>query len=101
MALDEELRKQCLIELDRKRRAFIGKAVPEAGDLFNNIQETIKESADAIQHLVGLAPGGLKNDTGQELMRGRQELLEAISAMQEGLGQLNHELAQRKIEIID
>jgi len=33
-------------------------------------------------------------------MRGRQELLEAINAMQTGLGQLNHELSRRGIEFI-
>jgi hypothetical protein len=101
MALDEEYRKQCLIELDRKRKSIIGEINPAAGDMNASVQNTIKETAEAIQHLVALAPGGLTDDSDQELMRGRQELLEAIGAMQGGLAQLNHELSRRKIEIIE
>lgn len=101
LALDEEYRKQCLIELDRKRRSIIGDVAPMEGDVMDNLQETIKETSEAISHLVKLAPGGLTDDTDQELLRGRQELLEAIKAMQAGLSQLNHELGQRSIEIIE
>lgn len=101
MALDEEYRKQCLVELDRKRKSIIGEVATETGNLLKNIQATIKETSEAIQHLVGLSPGGLADDSDQELLRGRQELLEAIGAMQRGLGQINHELAQRKIEVIE
>ena len=101
LALDEEYRKQCLIELDRKRRSIVGDVDPESGDILNSLQSTIKETSEAIQHLVALAPGGLTDDSDQEIMRGRQELIEAITVMQGGLAQLNHELERRKIEIID
>jgi len=47
-----------------------------------------------------LPSNGLGDDPDQDLMRGRQELLEAINAMQTGLGQLNHELSRRGIEFI-
>lgn len=100
MALDEEYRKQCLVELDRKRRTIVGDAVAEQGDILQSVQNTIKETAEAIAHLVALAPGGLGDDTDQALLLARQELLEAIDAMQADLGQLNHELARRDIEII-
>jgi hypothetical protein len=100
MALDETYRKQCLVELDRKRRTIIGEVLPEEGDILQNVQDTIKETAEAIQHLVALAPGGLTDDSDRQLLRGRQELLEAIRAMQAGLAQLDHELARRDIEII-
>lgn len=100
MALDEEYRKQCLIELDRKRRTIIGEVALEQGDILASLQITIKETSEAIAHLAALAPGGLGDDTDQDLMRGRQELLEAINAMQTGLGQLNHELSRRGIEFI-
>ena len=101
LALDEKYRKQCLVELDRKRRSIVGRVHPEEGDMLQSVQATIKETAEAIQHLVALAPGGLGDDSDSELLRGRQELQEAISAMQNGLAQLNHELAQRNIEIIE
>ncbi len=101
MALDEEYRKQCLIELDRKRRTIIGDVTPADGDMLLSLQNTIKETSEAIQYLVGLAPGGLTDDTDHDLLRGRQELMEAINAMQIGLGQLDHELSNRDIEIID
>ena len=39
-----------------------------------------------------LAPNGLKDDSDQELLRGRQELQEALASMQNGLAQLEHEL---------
>ena len=100
MALDENYRKQCLVELDRKRKTIIGEVDPEEGDILESLQNTIKETAEAIQHLVALAPGGLSDDSDHDLMRGRQELLEAIKAMQDGLSQVDHELARRKIEII-
>lgn len=100
LALDEEYRKQCLIELDRKRRWIIGDIVPEEGDILTSVQSTIKETSEAINHLVALAPGGLGDDTDQALLRARQELLEAIEAMQNGLAQLDNELSRRKIEII-
>lgn len=101
LALDEEYRKQCLIALDRKRRSIIAGAAPFEGNLIENVQRTIKETSEAISHLVALAPGGLSDDSDAEILRGRQELLEAISAMQQGLAQLNHELARRAIEIIE
>ena len=101
MSLDEEYRKQCLVELDRKRRTIIGKAAAEQGDILRSLQITIKETSEAILHLVALAPGGLGDDSDQDLLRGRQELLEAITAMQNGLGQLDHELSRRNIEFID
>ena len=100
MALDEEYRKQCLIELDRKRRSIIGEVALQQGDILESLQTTIKETSEAIAHLVALAPGGLGDDTDQDLLRGRQELMEAISAMQNGLGQLDHELSRRGIEFI-
>lgn len=101
LALDEDYRKQCLIELDRKRRSIVGDVDPASGDILNSLQSTIKETSEAIQHLVALAPGGLTDDTDQQIMRGRQELVEAINAMQGGLAQLNHELERRQIEILD
>jgi len=101
MALDEEYRKQCLIELDRKRRSIVGEVTPAEGDILASLQNTIKETSEAIQHLVALAPGGLTDDSDQDLLRGRQELIEAINAMQNGLGQLDHELSRRQIEIIE
>jgi hypothetical protein len=100
MALDEEYRKQCLIELDRKRKSIVGEVKPAEGDLLDSIQITIKETAEAIQHLVKLAPGGLGDDSDQDLLRGRQELLEAIAAMQNGLAQLDNELEHRDINIV-
>ncbi len=101
MALDDEYRKQCLVELDRKRRLIVGEIAPAEGDILLSLQNTIKETSEAIQHLVALAPGGLGDDTVQDLLRARQELIEAITAMQVGLGQLEHELSRRDIEIIN
>ena len=101
LALDEEYRKNCLIDLDRKRRTIVSQALPEGGDMMNSVQVTIKETSEAIQHLVKLAPNGLGDDSDQDLMRGRQELLEAIEAMRNGLAQLDHELSKRNIDIID
>lgn len=101
LALDEEYRKQCLIALDRKRRTVIADVTPTQGNLVESVQRTIKETAEAISHLVALAPGGLNDDSDAEIMRGRQEVLEAISAMQHGLAQLNQELARRSIEMIE
>lgn len=102
LALDEEYRKQCLIELDRKRKIIVGGAMQnDEADMLLSVQNTIKETADAIQHLVALAPGGLTDDSDQQLLRGRQELLEAIGSMQGGLAQLNSELSRRHIEILD
>ncbi len=100
MALDEEYRKQCLVELDRKRKSIISDVSPEDGDIIASVQQTIKETSEAIQHLVALAPNGLSDDSEQDLMRARQEVLEAIRAMQHGLAQLDNELAQRDIEIL-
>jgi hypothetical protein len=100
-SLDEEFRKQCLIELDRKRRTIVGELATEEGDILVSLQNTIKETAEAILHLVALAPGGLGDDSDQDLLRGRQELIEAISAMQNGLGQLDRELSRRDIEFIE
>lgn len=100
MALDEEYRKQCLIELDRKRKTIIGEVSQEEGDILESLQVTIKETAEAIQHLVALAPGGLGDDSDHDLLRGRQELIEAIKAMENGLGQVDKELSRREIEII-
>ncbi len=105
MALDEEYRKQCLIALDRKRRTIVGDIEPgeqetREGDALASLQITIKETSEAIQHLVALAPGGLGDDSDQALLRGRQEIIEAISAMQTDLKQLNQELTSRDIEIV-
>lgn len=100
MALDEQYRKQCLVELDRKRRSIVGDVLPLDGNIISAVQATIKETAEAIQHLVALAPGGLTDDSDQDLLRARQEILEAIGAMHDDLAQLNHELARRNIEII-
>jgi len=100
MALDEEYRKQCLIELDRKRRSIVGEVRPVEGDIVGSVQQTIKETAEAIQHLVALAPGGLGDDTDQALLRGRQELMEAIDAMRHGLAQVDNEPSNREIKIV-
>ncbi len=101
LSLDEEYRKQCLVELDRKRRSIIGEVEPANGDILNSLQSTIKETSEAIAHLVALAPGGLGDDSDQQLLRARQEVIEAINAMQGGLAQLDHELSSRSIEIIE
>ena len=69
-------------------------------DLLDSVQETIKETSEAIAHLVKLAPNGLQDDSDQELLRGRQEIQEAIASMQNGPAQLEHEFTQRKIEIV-
>ena len=100
-ALDDEYRKQCLVELDRKRRIIVGDVTPAEGDILLSLQNTIKETSEAIQHLVVLAPGGLGDDSIQDLLRARQELIEAITSMQVGLGQLDHELSRRDMEIIN
>ncbi|MFP6808850.1 MAG: hypothetical protein VB957_16970 [Pseudomonadales bacterium] len=100
MALDEEYRKGCLIEMDRKRRTIIGEVTPAEGDVLISLQHMIKETSEAIQHLVALAPGGLSDDSDKELLRARQEVIEAIDAMQFGLAQIDHELSSRDIEIL-
>jgi hypothetical protein len=100
MALDEEYRKQCLVELDRKRQSIIGSSRPGEDDLMLSLQSTIKETAEAIQHLVALAPGGLEDDTDTALLRARQEIIEATSALDGGLALLNAELEKRGIEIV-
>jgi hypothetical protein len=101
MALDEEYRKPCLVELDLKRRSIIREVPPRDGDILASVQAAIKETSEAISHLVALAPGGLRDDSEQDLLRARQETMEAISALQGGLGQLDHELSLRNIEIVD
>lgn len=100
MALDEEYRKQCLVELDRKRRSIVGATSSQEIDLMVSLQSTIKETSEAIQHLAALAPGGLEDDSDTDLLRGRQEIIEAISALEEGLSLLNDELRKRDIEIV-
>ncbi|MDA0273460.1 MAG: hypothetical protein O3C68_09445 [Proteobacteria bacterium] len=100
MALDEEYRKQCLVELDRKRRSIVGATSSQNLDLMVSLQATIKETSEAIQHLAALAPGGLGDDSDAEIMRGRQEIIEAISALEKGLSLLNDELRKRDIEVI-
>lgn len=102
MALDEEYRKACLVELDRKRRSIVGEgADAEEADLMLSLQSTIKETAEAIQHLAALVPGGFGDDSDAELLRGRQEMLEAIASLEHGLSQIDKELQKREIEIID
>ena len=102
MALDEEYRKQCLIELDRKRHSIVGDgSTGQNADIMMNLQSTIKETAEAIQHLAALVPGGLGDDSEQDLMRGRQEILEAIASLEGGLSLLNDELTRRDIEIVN
>ena len=101
MALDEEYRKPCLVELDLKRRSIIREVLPREGDILASVQAAIKETSEAISHLVALAPGGLVDDSDQDLLRARQETIEAISALQGGLGQLDHELSLRNIEIVE
>jgi hypothetical protein len=79
----------------------VGEVAPAEGDILLSLQNTIKETSEAIQHLVVLAPGGLGDDSDHDLLRARQELIEAITSMQVGLGQLDHELSRRDIEIIN
>ena len=100
MALDEEYRKACLVELDRKRRSIVGDSSQEEADLMLSLQSTIKETAEAIQHLAALVPGGFGDDSDADLLRGRQELLEAINVLQHGLSLIDGELARRDIEVI-
>ena len=47
-----------------------------------SLQSTIKETSEAIQHLAALVPGGLEDDSVTELLRGRQEILEAIDSLE-------------------
>jgi len=100
MALDEEYRKQCLVELDRKRRSIVGATSSQEIDLMMSLQSTIKETSEAIQHLAALVPGGLEDDSDTDLLRGRQEVIEAISALEKGLSLLNDELSKRDIEVV-
>jgi len=100
MALDEEYRKPCLVELDLKRKSIILEVLPHGGDILASVQIAIKETSEAIAHLVALTPNGLQDDSDQELLRARQETIEAITSLQDGLAQLDHELSQRNIEII-
>jgi hypothetical protein len=100
MALDEEYRKQCLVELDRKRQSIVGSTSSVEQDLMLSLQSTIKETSEAIQHLAALVPGGLEDDSDTDLLRGRQEVIEAIQALENGLALLNDELAKRNIEIV-
>ncbi|MAV25599.1 MAG: hypothetical protein CMQ05_05710 [Gammaproteobacteria bacterium] len=102
MALDEDYRKPCLIELDRKRRTIVATQTPSGSndDLMTSIQNTIKETSEAIAQLVELAPGGLGDDSDAALLRARQELDEAVVALQIGLGQLDDELRIRDVEIV-
>ncbi len=101
MALDEEYRKACLVELDLKRKLIIREVLPHEGDILASVQSAIKETSEAITHLVALAPNGLKDDSDQDLLRARQETLEAISSLQDALAQLDHELSLRNIEIVE
>jgi hypothetical protein len=100
MALDDEYRKQCLVELDRKRRSIVGATSSQEIDLMVSLQSTIKETSEAIQHLAALVPGGLEDDSDTDLLRGRQEIIEAISALEKGLSLLNDELGKRDIEVV-
>lgn len=100
MALDEEYRKSCLVELDLKRKSIIREVVPHQGDILASVQIAIKETSEAIAHLVALAPNGLQDDSDRALMRARQETIEAINSLQDGLSQLDYELSTRNIEII-
>jgi len=100
LALDDRYRKQCQADLDRKRRALVADRPPADGNILDALQSTIKETSEAISHLVALAPNGLGDDSDRALLLGRQELLEAITAMQSGLSQIDHELSRRNIEIL-
>jgi hypothetical protein len=101
MSLDEPYRKACLIALDKKRRIIIKQVNLAEGDLNANIQSTIKETSEAIQHLVSLASRRPSDNSVDELMRGRQELIEAIDSLQHGLGHIDYELSKRGIELIE
>ena len=100
MALDEEYRKQCLVEIDGERQSIVGNVSKQEIDLMISLQSTIKETAEAIQHLTALVPGGLEDDSEADLLRSRQEIFEAIRALENGLGLINEELQKRNIEII-
>ena len=100
MALDEEYRKPCMVELDRKRKAIIQEVPPQNGDILVSTQNAIKETSEAISQLVALAPNGLGDDSDQALLRARQETLEATQALQELVAQLDQELVSRNIEIL-
>tara|TARA_B100000315_G_scaffold259906_3_gene318002 strand:- start:4023 stop:4676 length:654 start_codon:yes stop_codon:yes gene_type:complete len=101
MALDEEYRKSCLVALDLKRKSIIRQVAPHQGDILASVQMAIKETSEAIAHLVALAPNGLQDDSDQDLLRARQETMEAISSLQDGLSQLDYELSNRNIEIVE
>ena len=100
LAMDDRYRKRCQVELDRKRRTLVGDRPPAEGNVLDTLQSTIKETSEAVFHLVALAPNGLGDDSDQALLLGRQELLEAITAMQRSLAQLDYELSRRDIEIL-
>lgn len=101
MGLDEEYRKSCLVALDLKRKSIIREVLPHKGDILATVQSTIKETSEAIAHLVALAPNGLQDDSEHDLLRARQETIEAISSLQNALAQLDYELSSRDIEIVE
>jgi len=101
MALDEQYRKSCLVDLDLKRKSIISEVEPHTGDILASIQTAIKETSEAITHLVALAPNGLQDDSDQDLLRARQETIEAISSLEDGLAQLDFELSRRDIAIVE
>ena len=101
MALDEEYRKACLIEIDRKRKSVIEAVQPLEGDMLESIQRAIKETSEAISHMVKISPDGLEDDSDQDLLRARQETLEAIQSLEKGLSHLDHEVKRRGIELVE
>ena len=100
MALDDEYRKACLAEIDRKRKSVLKRTSPDEGDIVAAVQLSVKETSEAISHLIGVSPEGLEDDSDQALLRARQETLEAIDALQQNVALLDQELAQRGIELL-
>ncbi len=100
MALDDVYRKACLAELERKRKAIVKTTTPAGGNLLSSIQDSVKETSEAISHLVGISPNGLADDSDHALLRARHETLEAIDSLHKSISLLDNELAQRGIELI-
>lgn len=101
MALDEEYRKACLVEMDRKRQSLVDATKPIDGNMLESVQTAIKETSEAIAYMVRVSSDGLEDDSEQDLLRARQETLEAMHSLEKSLSHLDHELSRRGIELVD
>ena len=101
MALDEMYRKACLVEIDRKRQSIMEATKPADGDMLESVQGAIKETSEAIAQMVRISSNGLEDDSEQDLLRTRQETLEAIRSLEKSLSHLDRELGRRGIELVE